>query len=363
MIIEKNKLKIGIVAVIVFIVIGLGSAIFVNSTIKAKNTDKENSLINNMVQEISKDLHLMSQEQIEKLETLKEEQDKNYNKKNINGLKNVKKKLKEFKEIYPGVILASVMFELSSLDLPPEANQAEKDKLLGIKSEVEKGIADNNMSLDSRVELIKTGIKQGNEIILGVTNRIIEEKKQAAILKNTPKVVNKASVVRSNPEIATAQLNVSVIKQRPELLTGCEVTSLAMLLNYIGAPVTKLQLAQEIPYHSSNPNLGFVGSPYEASGYTIYPPALMNIMQKYAGSSVNLTGQGTNSIKNSIDSGKPVIAWVRISGFYLHCVLITGYNNDGFFYNDPWSGAKNKYISNSAFETAWKAIGYRAMSY
>lgn len=136
-----------------------------------------------------------------------------------------------------------------------------------------------------------------------------------------------------------------------------------MLLKYKGASVTKLQLANEIPYHPSNPNLGFVGSPYETSGYTIYPPALMSIMEKYAGSAVNLTGKGTDSIKNSIDSGKPVVVWVRISGFYLHCVLITGYSNDGFYYNDPWTGAKNKYISSSAFVTAWKAIGYRALSY
>ncbi|KAF0091027.1 MAG: SH3 domain-containing protein [Fusobacteria bacterium] len=163
--------------------------------------------------------------------------------------------------------------------------------------------------------------------------------------------------------VLTNPLNVPIISQRPELPTGCEVTSLAMILNYLGVNVTKIQLANEIPYHQTNPDLGFVGSPFNSYGYTIFPPALMNIMEKYAGSAVNLTGSGTIGIKNSINQGKPVLVWARLSGFYLHAVVITGYNNDGFYYNDPWTGKKNAYINNSAFNTAWNTIGNRALSY
>ena len=52
----------------------------------------------------------------------------------------------------------------------------------------------------------------------------------------------------------------------PDLPNGCEVTSLAMLLNYYGINVTKEDLAQKIAHVSSydgnyrgNPNKGFVG--------------------------------------------------------------------------------------------------------
>ena len=62
------------------------------------------------------------------------------------------------------------------------------------------------------------------------------------------------------------QLNVPIENQMPDLPNGCEVTSLAMLLNYYGINVTKEDLAQKIAHVSSydgnyrgNPNKGFVG--------------------------------------------------------------------------------------------------------
>lgn len=346
---DNNAIKILFITIIVLLIIGAGSSILVNYSKSAKNLDKLNTLITSMVEGVSKDQYLMDQEQIKILEIIKSDQYIYYKNKDIDGLLSLKGKLKEFKDSYPGIIIAFAKTDLSSMELPEGASMEEKDKLLKIMSEVEKSIVDSSVSLVSKVELIRDGIKQGNDIILGVTNRILEESKKKDLV--------------NNPKTSKAQLNISVIKQRPELPTGCEATSLAMLLNYIGSPITKIQVVQDMPYHSSNPNLGFVGSPYESSGYTIYPPALMDIMEKYAGSSLNLTGKGTSSIKNSIDSGKPVIVWGKLTGFNLHCVLVTGYNKDGFYYNDPWTGEKNRYISNKAFETAWKAIGYRAMSY
>lgn len=35
--------------------------------------------------------------------------------------------------------------------------------------------------------------------------------------------------------------------------------------------------------HKSNPNYGFVGNPFSKSGWTIYPPALVNQVKKYTG--------------------------------------------------------------------------------
>lgn len=45
-------------------------------------------------------------------------------------------------------------------------------------------------------------------------------------------------------------LDVSVIKQFPELPRGCEVTSLAMLLQYKGVKTNKITLAQKIKKNS-----------------------------------------------------------------------------------------------------------------
>lgn len=41
-------------------------------------------------------------------------------------------------------------------------------------------------------------------------------------------------------------LDVPLIKQNPELRYGCEVTSLAMVLNYAGVKVTKMDLFKDI---------------------------------------------------------------------------------------------------------------------
>src|SRR5699024_7446986 len=44
-------------------------------------------------------------------------------------------------------------------------------------------------------------------------------------------------------------LNVPVIKQLPSLPTGCEITSITMMLRYKGAKVNEVNLAKEMPKH------------------------------------------------------------------------------------------------------------------
>lgn len=56
-----------------------------------------------------------------------------------------------------------------------------------------------------------------------------------------------------------------VICQRPELPTGCEITSWTMMANYEGVKISKITAANVMP-RSSNPNYGFMGSPYYSSG-------------------------------------------------------------------------------------------------
>ncbi|MGX7420201.1 C39 family peptidase [Carnobacterium gallinarum] len=158
-------------------------------------------------------------------------------------------------------------------------------------------------------------------------------------------------------------LDVPIISQLPMLPTGCEATAVTMLLNYKGVQITKEAVANEMPYHDSDPNLGYVGDPYTTEGFTIYPPAFRNLVTKYAGSYTNLTGTNLKDLEHNLKKEKPVVVWVVMHGFTVHAITLTGYDANGFYFNDPWTGAKNSYIDKQSFSLTWNQQERRALTY
>ena len=157
-------------------------------------------------------------------------------------------------------------------------------------------------------------------------------------------------------------LDVPAISQLPELPTGCEITAVAIMLNGYGIYANKITLANNMPYHGWDPNQGYVGNPYTYSGWTIYPPALMNLVKSYAGSATNLTGCSYSTLRAFLDQGKPVVVWTTMHGFTVHAICLTGYDSSGWYYNDPWTGGKNVWMSQSAFNSTWGSQSWRALS-
>lgn len=154
---------------------------------------------------------------------------------------------------------------------------------------------------------------------------------------------------------------VPLIAQRPELPNGCEITAVTMMLQYAGAKVNKMQMAREMP-RSSNPNYGYIGQPWDGTGITIFPPALMSLVEKYAGTAKNLTGQTFNAIKSQINIGHPVVTWNTLYGFPYHALVVTGYDKNYVYYNDCWTNQTlqmgiNQFINN------WNTQKRRAISY
>ncbi|AKP67992.1 C39 family peptidase [Companilactobacillus ginsenosidimutans] len=170
-------------------------------------------------------------------------------------------------------------------------------------------------------------------------------------------------VVNNAPDMKSAAWlsGVPMIAQNPELPNGCEITAVTMMLQYAGANVDKMQLAREMP-RSSDPNYGYIGQPWDSTGITIFPNALMNLVEKYAGSAKDLTGQGFNAIKYQIDIGHPVVTWNTLHGFPYHALTVTGYDENYVYYNDCWTDQTTQMDINS-FITNWNTQNRRAISY
>jgi uncharacterized protein YvpB len=176
-------------------------------------------------------------------------------------------------------------------------------------------------------------------------------------------------------------MKVPLVMQNPELPAGCEVTSLTMALLYKEVNVDKITLAKKMPYTKTlDPNKGYVGSPFNGTGYTINPVALQVLAKAYRPNSADLTGASITTIENEVKNGNPVLVWYTIGygnviiNHYkyqfeqkywwpqpLHCIVVTGVSSTNFYINDPLNGNKNYPIDKTRFNKVYSDMGKRAL--
>ena len=155
-----------------------------------------------------------------------------------------------------------------------------------------------------------------------------------------------------------------VICQRPQLQTGCEITAWTMMVNYAGKKMNKRKAARKMP-RSWNPNYGFMGSPYSTygRGLIIYPNGLAGITKRYLGTYKNMTGCSFKRIRRKLRKKHLVLVWLcGLNGFGSHTVALTGYDKHHFYYNNPWTGRREK-MKYRYLKYMWSANGKRALSY
>ncbi len=199
------------------------------------------------------------------------------------------------------------------------------------------------------------------------------------------------------PHKNSVLLDAPLINQLPELYNGCEITSLAMLLQFFGTNKGKMELVREMKSdptplktdsagnitHWGNPNFGFVGDVTgKDKGYSIYHTALLDVLKKYISTAVDLTNQSFESLEQQIDAGIPVVVWTTIdyvepkrwiiwdspggpvrATFSVHSVLLVGYDQNYVYVNDPLSSVKGKQVDKRQFIRSWEALGKQALSY
>lgn len=214
---------------------------------------------------------------------------------------------------------------------------------------------------------------------------------------NIKKVESPKPLISQYSIKGSVHLSAPSIKQLPELPRGCEVSSLAMLLQYSGIDVNKMELANQIkkdktPYQNTNkgiyfgnPNNGFVGDMYSFKnpGLGVYHGPIAELTAQYVGIErvYDFSGGNFSEIINQLNKNRPV--WVIINTTYKklpknqfttwktedgpinitvkeHSVLITGYDHKYVYFNDPLNRVKKAPIEE--FKAAWIQMGKQAIT-
>lgn len=190
-----------------------------------------------------------------------------------------------------------------------------------------------------------------------------------------------------------------IVYQLPELPTGCEITALAMVLQFYGLDADKVLLAREylptLPaqlYYGEDgllygPDLEnfFVGDPATENGYVCGTGAILSAAQAYLadqGSSLqalDFSGARPEDLYRLIHQDTPALVWVTIAmeerepteGWYTedgqyqewsvndHGAVLIGYTEDTVLLADPLAGLAE--YSRSAFESVYASRGSRCV--
>lgn len=174
----------------------------------------------------------------------------------------------------------------------------------------------------------------------------------------------------ANPSKNTAKktlANLVAIHQFPELPTGCEVTSLTIVLNYMGFRADKLDLADNYlpkgPVGSTDFRKAFVGNPRSSKAYGCYAPVIVSTANAYLKAqksklrAIDISGRELPALTAYTKANVPVIVWGTINclkpyrgvtwnvgGRKLtwigqeHCMVLLGIRNSSVQVADPYSG-------------------------
>ncbi|NCB32877.1 MAG: hypothetical protein EOM64_03175 [Erysipelotrichia bacterium] len=169
------------------------------------------------------------------------------------------------------------------------------------------------------------------------------------------------------------KIDVPYIDQTVIAPTGCESVSACMLVQYLGIRMSSETFINTYldrkPMHLTDgklygphPNDAFPGDPFSKDGYGCYAPVMVRALKRALPEqyeAINETGSSLEDLcRRYLDHGMPVLLWATIdmepselgSFYYLdgsgeryqwvgheHCLLLVGYEEDQYWFNDPWN--------------------------
>lgn len=236
-----------------------------------------------------------------------------------------------------------------------------------------------------------------------VTAKSVGNATVTAITFNGKKVTCSVYVMPRSKYIS----NVPLVNQN-NLPTGCETCSATMMLNFYGYSIAETKFADNYLIQKNltasngilygpDPNSAFIGSPYYSNGFGVYSPAMAKFMNNYFADNGSkhtaklLEGKSLDMLcAQYVSNGQPVMVWATINmlGSYKtsswivnyadenakypkgstytwianeHCLVLTGYDSDYYYFNDPWTNSKTKY-SRSLVNIRYAELGKQAIA-
>lgn len=201
------------------------------------------------------------------------------------------------------------------------------------------------------------------------------------------------SIISSENEIPEKyEIDIDCVYQNPELPTGCEITALTTVLNYIGYPVSKTEMAENYlvtaEYGDADFNSAFIGDPETDSGYGCYSPVIYKAAQDFLSDNgkrnyaAELSEYDLNDLFKLVANNYPVVIWVTISlvaadeiyawtlddgsdVYWMeneHCLVLTGYDSikQTVTVSDPLKGITE--YSMTRFEKRYNELGQQAVA-
>lgn len=243
-------------------------------------------------------------------------------------------------------------------------------------------------------EDIETIVMDENNTIYGVSSN---QEIKTYTLEDSVKVSLVLDLMRTRDEVTeTKIIEAPIMAQLPNYPAGCESISTMMLLKHIGEDISADTFIDEYldkgaisfsngVMYAPNPNKAFVGSPKTDEAYGCFTPVIEEALIQYFGSDKyieNTSGLSLDDIcHNYIDRDYPVLVWASINMLNIyptstwitpegesytwlaneHCLLLVGYDENYYYFNDPWTGSRKAY-NKSVVENRYKTLGSQSLT-
>ena len=130
------------------------------------------------------------------------------------------------------------------------------------------------------------------------------------------------NIVETEKELANIYIisNIECILQNPELPTGCEVTSLCIVLKYLGFNIDKCDLSDnylpKCKIGTDTPYNAFLGNPRDPHSYGCYSPVIVSCCNDYFSQNgiynyeaIDISGLEFEELFEYVCNDTPVIVW------------------------------------------------------